>query len=254
MKFLTNEQRGILGLSPKEGRLIEALHKHTVLNTSELAHHTSLPRVTTMRLLKGLLARGFVSRKEKGKFVLWSTVTKDVFKKQFDSLFDSGKDTHFFAAELSEVGSLRLYHGIEAMIESNRRMLVAHPGERVLAVEPNAIWKHFAKVQSKEVHELNLLWGTKKILVEIVAEEGFEEVIKSHIAPDIESSFLSLAIDIRVVPKGVLDSSTEILIFRDQVLFLDWAHLVAVEIQNPSTTRVLKAMFRMLQKSGRSYR
>jgi hypothetical protein len=136
------------------------------------------------------------------------------------------------------------------MIESNRRMLIAHPGERVLAVEPNGIWRHFAKIQSKEVHELNLLWGKKKILVEMVTEEGFEEVIQSHVTPDIESSFLSLAIDIRVVPKGILDSSTEILIFRDQVLFMDWAHLVAVEIQNPSTVRVMKAMYRMLQKSG----
>lgn len=87
----------------------------------------------------------------------------------------------------------------------------------------------------------------------MIAEEGFEKIISQYTKPELGESFLALTTDIRIVPSGMLDSATEMFIFRDQVLFTDWAHLVAVEIKNPSTVRVMKAMFRMLQKSGRVY-
>lgn len=139
------------------------------------------------------------------------------------------------------------------MIESNRNILKAHPGERVLAIEPNGIWKYFAKIDPGPIHQLNLLWKEKKILVEMVAEEGFEGFMADNVDNRVEQSFLSLAVDIKIVPQGTLDSATEILIFRDQMLLLDWAHSVAVEIKNPSTLRVIRAMFRTLQASGRGY-
>ena len=253
MKIWTKEQRIALGLSEKESKLLEVLKNVESLNTSELSYQSSIPRITTMRILKILKERGFVVRKEHGKEVLWSITNPKMLEKRFMNLF---KDSGFFSTRdinLSEVGSLAIYRGKNEMFESNRKMLIAHAGERVYAIEPNGIWKHFAKVQSKEVHEINMLWGQKKILVEMIVEEGFTEVIRKYVDTSIEESFLALAVDIRIVPKGFLDSSTEILIFRDIVLFMDWAHLVAVEIKNPSTVRVLKAMYRMLQESGRPY-
>ncbi len=254
MKVWTKEQRVALGLSEKESKLLDVLGKYGPLHTSALAYHASLPRVTTMRILKILLERGFVVRKEESRAVVWSLVDPALLEKRLVHLFEIPGVFKRRNIGLSEVGNLTIYRGVTGMIESNERMLIAHAGERVLAIEPNGIWKHFGAVQSDDMLTLNLLWKEKQILIEMIAEEGFEKIIDEQINPELGKSFLSLATDIRVVPQGMLDSATEVLIFRDQILFTDWAYLVGVEIKNPSTVRVMKAMFRMLQNNGRKYK
>ncbi|MEK7614592.1 MAG: helix-turn-helix domain-containing protein [Patescibacteria group bacterium] len=254
MKIWTKEQQIALGLTSKESGLLGVLNKKGTLNTSALAHRSSLPRVTAMRILNKLQKRGFVTRQEKRRAVAWSLVNPVLLEKRLAHLFEKSGVFNKSSIGLSEVGSLTIYRGVEEMLESNRKMLVAHAGERVLAVEPNGIWRHFPKDQSDAWRHLNLLFKQKQILIEMVTEEGFESILKKEVSPDIEETFLSLAVDIRVVPAGVLDSTTEILIFRDQMLMTDWADRIAVEIKNPSTVRVVKAMYRMLQKNGRKYK
>ncbi|GEM_PF-5609656 len=253
MKIWTKEQQIALGLTQKESKVLRVLNVQGTLNTSVLAYQASIPRVTTMRILNMLHKRGFVARKKHGRMVEWALVNPALLEKRLAHLFEESGVFNKSNIGLSEVGSLTIYRGVEEMLESNRKMLVAHAGERVLAVEPNGIWKHFPKDQSDSWKHLNLLFKQKQILIEMVTEEGFEKVLKKEVSPDIEETFLSLAVDIRVVPAGVLDSATEVLIFRDQILFTDWAERVAVEIKNPSTVRVVKAMYRMLQKNGRKY-
>lgn len=243
------EQRVVLGVSDKEFSLLEVLNREGSLNTSALAYHASLPRVTTMRILKTLKERGFVARKTQSREVVWSIVDPRLLEKRLVNMFgdvhDSQKITH-----PSEVGSLTIYRGEKEMLESNERMLAAHPGERILSINPNGIWKHFEGASLEAWEDLNALFKKKNILIEIVLEEGFEQHMVV-LGPSLIKSFFSLGIDIRVVKAGFLDSATEILMFRDQILFTDWAHLVAVEIKNPSTVRVMKAMYRLLQESGR---
>jgi sugar-specific transcriptional regulator TrmB len=251
MKTWTKKQRSILGLSEKESGLVDVLHKKGSLNTSSLASESRLPRVTAMRILKALHERGFVTRKEKGKEALWELVSPVELESRLASVFNNSSAFSKSNINLSEVGSLTVYRGAKEMLESNRKLLIAHAGERLLTIEPNGIWKHFGRIASHEWESLNRAVKEKQIQIEMVVEEGFELALKEEVDPGIEESFLSLAVDIRVVPARVLDSSTEIIIFRDLILFMDWGHLVAVEVKNPSTTRVIKAMFRMLQKSGR---
>ncbi len=254
MKFLSIAQRKALGLSPKESMLLETLHAHGGLNTSALAYHASLPRVTVMRILKGLQERGLVHRKEVPRAIMWSVITQEELQERQKELFVSLGERGLDNIELSEVGTVTIYRGPEKMLESNRKLLEANTGERVLSIEPNGIWKHFSSASAKDWKELNELVKKKQIIVESILEEGFEKVLKKEIDPGVEATFLDLLYDVRIVPERMLDSSTEIFIFRDQVLFMDWAHMVAVEIKNPSTTRVIKAMFRMLQQSGRVYK
>lgn len=253
MKIWTKEQQVVLGLAPKESKILSALNEQGALNTSVLAHQSSLPRVTTMRILNALQKRSFVMRRKKSKEVVWSLINPILIEKRLARLFEVSGVFNKSNISLSEVGSLTIYRGAEEMLESNRKILISHAGERVLAVEPNGIWKHFPKDQSDSWEHLNLLFKRKQILVEMVTEEGFENILKKEVSSGIKETFLSLAVDISVVPAGVLDSATEILIFRDQILFTDWADRVAVEIKNPSTVRVVKAMYRMLQKNGRKH-
>ena len=209
MKTWTKGQRIVLGLTEKESRLLDVLNKQGALNTSELAYRASLPRVTTIRILKALKERGFVVREEKSRMVVWSLVDPRLLEKRFVNLFESLGVSKNHKIELSEVGDLTIYRGAQGMIESNERMLIAHAGERVLAIEPNGLWKHLTTVQSGDMHKLNLAWKEKKILIEMIAEEGFEKIINDQINPELGQSFLALATDICVVPSGLLDSATD---------------------------------------------
>ena len=250
MKLWTKAQRVALGVSDKEFALLAVLDREGSINTSALAYHASLPRVTVMRILKTLKERGFVVRKTRGREVMWSIVAPTLLEKRFISMFE-GEEGVQKVTELSEVGSLMVYRGIDEIIASNQKILAVHTGERVLAIEPNGIWKHVSGTPQEAITHMNRLFKEKQILIEMVVEEGFEKVIAESVNPQLGETFLALAVDIRVVPTRFLDSATEVLIFRDQILFTDWAHLVAVEIKNPSTVRVMKAMYRLLQESGR---
>jgi len=251
MKLWTKEERIVLGLNDKEVLLLETLHKQGALNTSVLSYEASLPRVTTMRILKTLKDRGFVTRYTKKREVVWSLVEQKALEKRFAGLFGDSTDSQK-TTELSEVGSLVIYRGVEEIIAGNEKILATHKGERLLAIEPNGIWKHVSRTPQESITHLNKRFKEKQILIEIVVEEGFEKAIAESVDPELAETFLALAVDVRVVPARFLDSATEVLLFRDQVLFVDWAHLVAVEIKNPSTIRVMRAMYRLLQESGRS--
>jgi len=253
VKIWTKQQRLILGLSDKEIKILGVLESEEKLNTVTVAERSNAPRITTRRILQRLVDRGLVVRAKRGRSVWWTLVSPAKFESKVATIF---KDSGVFLTShigLSEVGSLTIYRGVEEMIESNRNMLIAHPGERVLAIEPSGLWKYFAKIDPVPIHQLNLLLKEKQILIEIVAEEGFDQILTDSVDTGVGQSFLSLAVDIKVVPPGTLDSATEVLIFRDRLLLMDWAHLVAVEIKNPSTLRVIRAMFRTLQSSGWEY-
>lgn len=253
MKTWNKKQQIALGLSNKEQRLLDALQKQGPQNTTLLAQRASLPRVTALRILSTLRERGFVVRQKGRRAVEWSLVKPALLEKRLVNLFRNTQ-AHNKNIELSEIGSVTIYYGVAEMLESNRRLLIAHSGERVLAVEPNGIWKHFPQDYTELWKHLNQLFKQKQILIEMVTEEGFEKVLQQQVDPGLQESFLSLAVDIRVVRGRILDSTTEILIFRDQILFTDWADLVGVEIKNPSTVRVIKAMYRLLQASGRTHK
>lgn len=249
MKLWNKEQRLLLGIGDKEQKLLQVLAQGGVSNTSVVAKEAKIPRVTTLRVLSGLSQRGLVSRRVRGREVLWSALPPPSIEANFMELF-AGSVAVSPATPLSEVGSLTVFRGMEGIMETNRRILDAKIGERFLAIEPNGIWKYVKQSPQDAWTHLNKLFRQKNILVEMIAEEGFEKYLEET-DPEMRRTFLDLIADIRVVPERLLDSATEILIFRDQIFFIDWAHEVAVEIKNPSTMRVMRAMFRVLQDSGR---
>lgn len=249
MKIWTKEQRQVLGISEKEYTLLQVLAGTEKSNTSAVAEVAKIPRVTALRILGGLKKRGFVTSRIQGKAVMWSAVPPADIEKNYMKLFSAHEHVSS-PTTLSEVGSLTIFRGAEGIIETNRRILNAIMGERVLAIEPNGIWKYVAQSSQDTWTHLNTLFKQQNIQVEMITEEGFERHLEI-VDPELRHTFLDIISDISVVPERLLDSATEILLFRDQIFFIDWAHEVAVEIKNPSTMRVMRAMFRVLQESGR---
>ncbi len=239
----------MLGISEKEQKLLGVLARQDGLNTCAVAEEANVPRVTTLRILSRLYKRGLVSRRARGREVLWSALHPPVIEANFMELFAANSAVSP-ATSLSEVGSLTVFRGMEGIMETNRRILSAKVGERFLAIEPNGIWQYVKQSPQDAWTHLNKLFRQKNILVEMIAEAGFEKHLEET-DPEMRRTFLDLITDIRVVPERLLDSATEILIFRDQIFFIDWAHEVAIEIKNPSTMRVMHAMFRVLQQSGK---
>ncbi len=252
MKYFTEIQKNLLGLSKEEGQILDLLSESGPLNTSIIADSVRIPRITTRRILMGLHGRGFVYRREERRGVIWAAKGLNKVRESMSAAFGLSVLGSMEPISLSEVGDLTLYRGEREMYASNMKLLSLSAGERVLTVEPNGIWKHFAKAPADEWQSLNKLVKEKNIILEVIVEEGFERELGTHVAPKVSETFLALSHDLRVVPSGMLDSATEVIIFRDVVLFLDWAHWIGVEIKNPSTVRVVRAMYRLLQSSGRS--
>ncbi|MDB5187914.1 MAG: hypothetical protein JWO50_434 [Candidatus Kaiserbacteria bacterium] len=246
----TESQRLFLNLSKKELAVLKILHKKGPINTTELAFESKIPRVTTIRIARKLWRRGFIARQTLRREIKWSEVDRETIQKRLMTQVETstvtlgGKEI-----ELSEVASVTTYYGADAMLESNKKLLVAHAGEKFCSIEPNGMWKHMAKVSPKEWQELNNIYKNKGVMVDMVLEEGFEKAI-GIVDKELKSSFFSLASEVRVIPEGIVSSSTEVLIFRDQALFMDWEQYIAIEIKNPSTVKLIKGMFKALQAQG----
>ncbi len=246
------EQRQMLGIKKKEQRLLDALHKKGTLNTMELAFEGKVPRVTTMRLLKNLRERGFVVRQTLLNEVRWSLMNPELQVKRLQKVFaDMPGSSQKTTLPLSDVAKVTVFRGAEEMYETNVKFLIAHAGERLYAIEPSGMWRHIVKVPVQKWLHVNRLMGEKKIVVEAIVEEDFEKQITKYADIALMESLTGLANELSVIPKGYLDSSTEVLIFRDQALFLDWEQLVGVEIKNPSTVHLLKGMFSLLKSQSK---
>ncbi|MBY0472934.1 helix-turn-helix domain-containing protein [Patescibacteria group bacterium] len=244
------EQRQALGIKKKEQRLLDVLHKKGTLNTMELAFEAKVPRVTVMRLLKNLKERGFVARQTLLNEVRWSLVRPELLVKRIEKTFSNMPGNSKNTLPLSDIASVHVYRGPHELLESNKKLFAAHPGERIYSIEPNGVWRHIAKVPAQDWVHLNKLLKQKKIIVELLIEEGYESYFKSIERP-LQESFFALVGETYIFPKNLMRSSTEVLIFRDSALFLDWEQFVAVEIKNSSTVAMFKGMFSLLKSHSR---
>lgn len=240
-----------MGLNNKEHSLLNTLYNEGHLNTSALAFKAKIPRVTSMRLLRALQQRGFVYRQALYSEVRWHLVRPELLLKKYTKLFEGepGATTQK-ALALTDVARVTVFRGAEEMYETNVRFLIAHAGERLYAIESSGMWRHIVQVPVQKWIHVNNLMAQKKIIVEAIVESDFETQITEHADISLAQSLTTLAHELYVIPKGYLNSSTEILIFRDQALFLDWEQLVGVEIKNPSTVKMLKGMFDLLKRIG----
>lgn len=250
MVLWTEEQRRFLGISEKEHSLLNSLHKIGHQNTRELAFNAKVARVTAIRLLRGLHKRGFVSKQTLRTEVRWYLTRPDLILKRFAGLFENVEGIKTASLPLSEIANVTVFKGPQEMFESNKKFLVAHAGERLYSIEPSGIWKHVNQIPAKDWVHLNSLLMQKKVVIETMVEEDAKAHMQRHIDPTYAQSFLDLSNEFHVLPKGFLNSSTEIVIFRDQAFFLDWEQLVGVEIKNPSTIKLLKGMFELLKRAS----
>lgn len=253
MSVLWNEeQRNALGLSIKEHQLLDTLHKKGPLNTMELSFEAKVARVTAMRLLRTLKVRGFVARQTLTNEVRWSLVSPELQVKRLQKLLaDMPGSSAKTTLPLSDVAKITIFRGGEEMYETNVQFLTAHAGERLYAIEPSGLYRYILQVPLKKWIHVNSLIKQKKIVIESIVEDDFEAEVSKHADRALAKSFMDTVSEVYVVPKGFLNSSTEVLIFRDQALFLDWEQLVGVEIKNPSTVKILKGVFELLKQSSR---
>ncbi len=244
------QQRSFLGITKKEHALLRLLQK-SPLNTSEIALRARFPRVTVLRHLTTLWKRGFVARNKAAREVRWSLVSQKLLRKRLELDAMGERSISGQRIPLSDIASVSVYQGAAEMFASNQKILAAHAGERLYCIEPNAIWRHVVKIPATEWVHLNTLLIQKQIIAEVVVEQGFEEVLKEYVEDVLSESFFALAKDVRVMRKGSMPAAVETLIFRDQVLLLDWEQFVGVEITSASIVKILKGLFLELQRNSR---
>jgi hypothetical protein len=243
----TKEQQQFLGLSSKELQLLKVLEKST-FNTSEVSIKAALPRITALRLLTRLHKRGFVSRHKAAREVRWSLVSPKLVHKRLELGQEEREKTAFGKLiPLSDIASVSIYRGHHEMLLSNQKFIQSgHAGERLYCIEPNAIWKHVAKVPAADWVHLNGILKQKQIIAEIILEPGYEKAL-GYVEDLLSESFFAISKDTRVMPAEVMQTPVEILIFRDQALLADWEQLIAVEITSASMVKTLKGLFITLQ-------
>jgi hypothetical protein len=252
--MVSAEQQKFLGLNAKESRLLRVLNKGP-LNTSNVAKKASLPRVTALRLLAGLHVRGFVARHKAHTEVRWSLVASKLIRKRLELSLEEREKTAFGKLiTLSDIASVSIYKGAHEMLLSNQKFLTAHPGERLYCIEPNAIWRHVAKVPQADWVHLNKSLKARHIIGEFVLEDGFAHAMGGTVEDMLGETFFAIAKDTRVMPKGTISSPVEVMIFRDRALLADWEQLVAVEVTSASIVKALKGLFVTLQNVSKPVR
>lgn len=248
--MLSPAQKTFLGLAAKESDLLRVLQKGS-LNTSGAAKAAKLPRVTALRLLSGLWKRGFIGRHKQKREVSWSPIGRALMRKRLELALDEESPGRFNkTVPLTDLSNVLLYKGLSELLASNQKMLASHPGERVYFIEPNAIWKHAARIPPSEWVRLNKMLKQRNIIAEVVVEEGYENILSQY-GGDWSESFFALADDVRVMPKNSMPSPVEIIVVKDRVILADWEQLAGIEIVSSSVVKAFRGLFAALQSVSR---
>lgn len=250
-------QPKILELSKEQLAVFSALD--TLQNPTELAKKTGFPRTTIAYVLKGLIARGMAISHKRGKRLFYKkadtrkllTLADEVRLLLDDSLMD--------VISLPSFDAIKVYTGVHAMIDLQTKLMQDAPRHtRVKVIQPNkSFLAMFDTASVEEIIGYNKAISESKIILDAVVEDNAYEVYQKYWEVDPEGferlnpSYLNRTTDYVAVKHGSIAFSSELWIYMDSIVIIDWTKKNAILITNRETRGLLEALYDTLKLQGK---
>jgi predicted DNA-binding transcriptional regulator len=250
----------ILGLTKNEIKVLNCLNE--LKNVQDIARLTDLSRTGINHLIKILYRKALIKKVKSGKRVFYVAIDKKTLKKQFQEISEeldlSEKDKKGVRIKISKQDEFIIHIGVKEIVPAYQRIFSENRNERIKAIQHHKSWMELLeKVSPTQLIDFNRAIIKNHLILDGMLNESayasYLEEIKND--PDknkaaVESLSGRMA-DYAVFPDNMFNYSSEIWLFKNTALIINWAEEIAVEITNENMINFLKDMFEFVKMAGK---
>ncbi|HEY4511294.1 MAG TPA: helix-turn-helix domain-containing protein [Candidatus Paceibacterota bacterium] len=232
-----------MGLSDREFSVLFFLRTAGKKNVSKIAEGTQLPRTTVGFILQELLKRNLVLRISVAGHYEWCIRSPDVIKSQVETVQELwlGKKDH------ASVPVVRIEHGAKAFQTVADAIMALSRGERVFFIQGFlSAQQSLKKFDKKILAVLHEKVRTGKIILDGVAGEKVLDLFHRMSRQELESHRDRPVISY-IVPGNYFQTTADILIFRDTVLFLNYSDETLLEVRHKMIADSLREVVEFIE-------
>ncbi len=237
MKLGKKEQL-LFGLSEREVVILNTLEKGTS-SVSELARDIPIPRTTIHFLLGKLLERGFVETTNK----LWTKTDTAEHSLKLKNILEGKNYPNIFHSDSNT--KLKIYSGIHEIKKSYQKMLAVGKSNRVYAIQGTHSAEEAGTLPSEFFYDIHQKMKDKEVIMECIEGRSVLTILKK-MKKDELVSHLNRIVIMYLVPDEHLRFNLDIIIFEDQVLFINISEKEVIHMVNETIASSFRILFQMI--------
>jgi len=254
-----NKSFKILGLSDNEIKILDVLDSEKSIQ--DIARDTSLSRTGINYLVSILLKRGLIEYVKKGKrknyIAIDNNKISELFKKALDEIGIINKERKGARIITSPKDEFVIHVGAKEIVPAYTRIAYENRNERIRAIQHHRSWSELVnKITKKQLVDFNESIKANHLIIDGMLNESaykeYEKEIKSNPSKNEEAikSLEGRMADYTLFPDNIFNYDTEIWLFKNTALIINWKEEVAIEITNTNMAGFLQDMFEYVKSGG----
>jgi hypothetical protein len=252
---LDQKQLKLLGLSPKEVRVLDALRegKSTPVTISS---HTKVSRPAIYEILDRLHTRGLVKSNIRHGKKYWSQAKDQDIDR---SLYETKKALFDFQEGREEVHGLSdstvvVHRGGDAIRTVLRSILKENKDQRLYGIQGDTVIIGWNKVFGVEgTNELNRFIKKNRIITEAILPFGWFERQTKLMGKQWAKDFEGRMAVTNEIDEEYFQHAGQIWMFKDSLYLVAMNEEVVIEVRNSDIQKLILAMFHYVQNNSRKF-
>lgn len=247
------EEFALLGLSKKEGEVLEALKGG--LNTPlQISRETGVSRTGTYDILKSFQKRGIATQYTQNGRKYWKVAER----KNLEYKFFEAKSALLGIPEGAEESlgpadsSVVTHRGKEAVKKILSHIFVEHKNERLYGFQGDLAadyWRKFFTVE--EINHINRMIKKNIIITEGIVPYGWFERFTKKWGVGWAKDFEGRATRTHFVDEKYFEHGGQVFIFKNSVYLIALNEEIIIEIRNSDIQKMILSFFRFIQDNSR---
>lgn len=239
----------LAGLDSKDIKILQSLARLKIPSlAADIQKHSGLPRSSVVYKLRKLFEKKLISKNLQGKREYWFGIPENQILQAVNSN-DKLEDKYPF----------QIYSGVNEIISLWYRMVNQPKNTRFTVIQPH---RSFAMVLKKTPAKvaIDVSERIKKnaFIIDAIEQEKAANVIatvykNSKTTKRLARAFMDRLEDMVKVPDDFLDEKSEVYMFKNHVVFIDWETETAIDIHNTNIYHLMLSMFEKTKAYGSRY-
>jgi len=250
----------IFGLSLTEEKILGALEM--AKSIQDISTDTDLSRTGINHALKNLIKKEIVQKLKIGKRRIYIAITPNqlVEKMQVtvDDVLLGYSDKKGARIKTSKENEFIIHVGAAEIVPAYQRIASVNKNERIKAIQHHRSWQELLeKISPAQLVDFNQSIVKNHLILDGMlnesAYESYQEEIKNNPQKNKEAikSLEGRMADYTVFADNFFNYDSEIWLFKDTAMIINWHEEVAIEITNANMAGFLNDMFEFVKMGGR---
>jgi len=250
----------LLGLNKNEQKILDVLG--VAKNVQQIAQDSKLSRTGIVHILKHLKNRGLIKKIKIGKRNLYLSIDKNILLKKMKQISDQiilfESEKRGVGVKISHQDEFVIHVGAQEIVPAYQRIAFENKNDRIRAIQHHKSWLELnEKVSPQQLIDFNQAIIENHLILDGMLNEGAYDSYRQEILAnpnrhkDILASLSGRMADYTIFDDNFFNYSTEIWIFKNTALIINWRDEVAIEVTNKDMTAFLKDMFEFVKMGGK---